>query len=126
MRAGKHVTADQLAGFAAECSIKAILVRYMGATATPGKKPQSVHQNKTTWHGHLPNLWNEFALLAHGRSGAQLVAFTAGPNPFAKWSINDRYLDGTAITDKQTEGHLLAAADIMRTYQLATVSGSLP
>jgi AbiV family abortive infection protein len=126
IRAEKYATADHLAGFAAECSIKAILVRYMGATAAPGTRPYSLHQNQKIAHGHLPKLWNELALLAQGRSGVQLAALTAGRNPFATWSVNDRYLDGTAITSTHAREHLVAAATIMRAYQLATFSGSLP
>ncbi|MGH3616296.1 MAG: hypothetical protein ACRDRK_27620 [Pseudonocardia sp.] len=37
----RHVTADHLAGLAAECMLKAVLVDFLGATLSPRGTPQT-------------------------------------------------------------------------------------
>ena len=122
---GRLATADHLAGLAAECVLKAILLHFLGATmgrikpTTTGPSGTSVH------YGHLPGIWDEVAVHANGRAGAQFVALLATPNPYTDWNIADRYRDGSTITGAATHKHIQAAADLGRVYQRAILSGAL-
>jgi len=117
--------ADQLAGFAAECALKEILIRFLGAQRTRSK-PVSVHADgKQTSHGHLPPLWGEVAAALSGRSGGAFAGFLA-ENPFSSWSVDDRYSNGDGIAPNLVAARLAAARRILGYLQIATVRGALP
>lgn len=123
---GRLATADHLAGLAAECVLKAILLHFLGATMGPIKPATTDPSGKSVHYGHLPRIWDEVALHANGRAGAQFVALLATPNPYTDWDITDRYRDGSAITDTTTHKHIQAAEDLGDAYQRAILSGALP
>jgi hypothetical protein len=84
---GRVFGADQLFGLAAECALKAIMVGF-GAHVESGDLVEKSHRN------HIDLLWSEFQCFARGRSMSRyltpLQAFRV--NPFADWSIIQRYL----------------------------------
>ena len=123
---GRLPSADHLAGFAAECCLKAILIRFLGAALDQWGKPYSTVGNQTVKHGHLPSLWANLSLVATGRAGAQFGTLISGPNPFAAWDVGDRYLDGSAISQARVQQHVTEAKKIMAIHQLAEIAGSLP
>lgn len=121
------MSADHLAGFAAECFLKAILLHFFDAKLSPKGIPVSAHPGrKPTKHGHLPELWGQVAMLAAGRTGAQFAAFVAGANPFATWDVSDRYGDGADITSSRAWQHVSAATTIGHLYQMAQIRGAIP
>lgn len=123
---GRLATADHLAGLAAECVLKAILLQFLGATMGPIRPKTRDPSGTSVDYGHLPKIWDEVALHANGRAGAQFVALLAVPNPYSDWDISDRYCDGNAITSTATQKHLQAAVDLGNAYQRAILSGALP
>ncbi|MGH3622829.1 MAG: hypothetical protein ACRDQ5_13690, partial [Sciscionella sp.] len=70
--------ADHLAGLAAECGLKAILIDHCGGSIDAGGKPR--HGTKCI-AVHLPTLWAEVAARIDGRSAGRLVALLGRPNP---------------------------------------------
>jgi hypothetical protein len=62
----RHESADQLAGYATECAIKAILCGPGGVQIPNIGAPA----HGTTKFSHLPNLWNNATMYLSGRTAA--------------------------------------------------------
>lgn len=118
-------SADQLAGFAAECALKVILLQFLGAHMHKSGKPASMINKKEVLHGHLPDLWINLPLVASGRNAANFATLVAQSNPFKQWSVFDRYSDGKTITDAQVNQHLSEARKILAMLQQAQFTGAL-
>jgi len=88
-------SADHLAGLAAECALKAILVGYLGGTVNPGGAP--THPDTAVRYGHLPKLWTQLSALIEGQASAQFAESLLGSNPFQFWQIDERYCAGDHI-----------------------------
>lgn len=124
----RHVTADHLAGLAAECGLKAIFLRYGGATLNQVDKPVLVTPDtgKEKALGHVDKLWNELPLIIQGRSAPLFTTLIARPAPFATWDVSDRYSDGTTITAECAEQHLDVSRQILGLLEQAEREGTLP
>ena len=118
--------ADHLAGVAAECGLKAILLGYFGATLGNNSRPVWGQPAKPL--GHVNHLWNELPLIISGRSAPVFAALIAGPppQPFASWDIADRYSDGNTITEQCAREHLDMAKKIMGLLEQAVLNGVVP
>jgi len=123
--AQRYPSADHLAGFAAECALKVILLQFLGATLENGKPVSDIGGRKLS-HSHLPRLWDNLSLVVSGRGGANFVALISKPNPFAHWKVEDRYSDGNHIGPMRVRAHLDAAKEIVAMQQLAQIAGVLP
>lgn len=132
-------SADHLAGIAAECAIKAILLDFFGSVqdtplgipyspkirnnpAAPSKT-QIDKARKASEHGHLPHVWEQLLLLANGHQGATVLAQLPTQNPFREsadeWDVAHRYRDSGQITEQRVKRHLAAARSVIAAYQLA-------
>ncbi|ORT59288.1 hypothetical protein BKD26_14945 [Streptomyces sp. CB03238] len=133
-----RISADHLAGLAAECGIKAILADFLGSrlntrnrlenaeVATVKGAPGS-RTRKPQEHGHLPELWEHLTAVAHRRRGGgsgALFTQLIWKNPFAGWDVGDRYCDGTTITDAALDRHLKAAYDLIAAHEQASILGT--
>ncbi len=93
--------ADHLAGLAAECSIKEILIRGFGVNMSADGKPEGFGL-----HGH--DLWTKVRRLHQGRSGPRFQSLLLS-SPFNDWGIEQRYDDGASIQQSTVIVHLTAA-----------------
>ena len=88
--AARLPNASQLFGFSAECALKAVLIG-LGVPTNPAHGGVA----STQQFGHLPGLWQQFAAYAGGQLGGKYLAVlqpVAGTvEPFANWSVHDRY-----------------------------------
>lgn len=132
-----RISADHLAGLAAECAVKAILIDFLGSRLDVWNKPEHPEvkyldrsRKKPQWtnkHGHLPELWEHLTAVAHRRRGGgsgALFTQLIWNNPFAGWDVGDRYCDGTAITDTVIDRHLKAAYDLIAAHEQASILGT--
>ncbi|MGW7019286.1 hypothetical protein ACWGGS_08055 [Streptomyces decoyicus] len=131
--------ADHLAGIAAECAIKAMLLDFFGSVqdaphgipyspairnnpAAPSKT-QIEKARKASEHGHLPHVWDQLLLLADGHRGAIVLAHVPQQNPFREsadtWDVAHRYRDSSQISDQRVKRHLAAARTVIAAYQQA-------
>jgi hypothetical protein len=110
--------ADHLAGVAAECGLKAILLGWFGVTLNARSIP--VWGSKKL--GHVDELWNEVARIISGRSAPIFAALMVG-SPFANWHVSDRYSDGNATIEQDAIDHLDMAKKIIGMLELATLDG---
>ncbi|WP_409472454.1 hypothetical protein [Streptomyces sp. HC307] len=131
-------SADHLAGIAAECVIKAMLLDFFGSTQdTPlgipyspairnrpaPSKTQAEKARKASEHGHLPHVWDQLLLLANGHRGATVLAQIPQQNPFREatdeWDVAHRYRDSGQISAQRVKRHLAAARTVIAAYQQA-------
>ncbi|MGA5000787.1 hypothetical protein ACPCB7_22470 [Streptomyces arboris] len=132
-----QISADHLAGLAAECAIKAILITFLGSELKPNHMPHHPEmkfpdpkRNEKRWdgqHGHLPALWEQLTAVAHRRKDAAVgILFTQliWQNPFADWEVSDRYCDGSALTQQHVDRHLKAAHDLIAAHEQARILGT--
>jgi hypothetical protein len=130
---GRLPNADYHYGFAVECALKSLLLRYTGATMNPirpgglpTKRPWiRGADGKAKAFSHLPELWDDVALLLHGRSGSLLSGVLTGSAPFSTWSVDDRYRDGSAVSEADVNGHRAVAQQILSLHQQALLAGVL-
>lgn len=119
----RHVNADHLAGLAAECTLKALLVEYLGIGLPQAGPPLLPDGGRL---GHLPNLWPQVAAFVDGRAGAELTELLADLNPFEGWRIDDRYSDGGDIDEAASHAHLEAASRVLAIREQAQLNGAMP
>ena len=86
LRCNRWANADQLYGLSAECGLKAVMLGLGMMPVTPhGVPTQREHRQ------HVNLLWPEFRRFVRGRIGGRYLDLLPGGNPFASWSIEDRY-----------------------------------
>jgi hypothetical protein len=119
--------ADHLAGVAAECGLKAILLDYFGASLNQWDKP--VHPQATAKGqrlGHVNELWGQLPLIVRGRSARPFTGLLTWQDPFNGWDVADRYSDGKAISETDAGDHVTTAGKILFMIQQAEIKGSAP
>jgi hypothetical protein len=130
---GRLPNADYHFGFAVECALKSLLLRFLGATMAPkpngkpAQKPwtQDSATNKLQEYGHLPWLATDITLLAHGRTGAGFITALDRLSVFTTWTVDERYRDGSAIDGTVVTARQGAAHDIVDLHQQALLQGRL-
>ncbi|MGA5441984.1 hypothetical protein ACPCKW_21020 [Streptomyces griseoincarnatus] len=139
------VSADHLAGLAAECAIKAILLACLGSQLNPKNKPfhpalkqppqqqpqagqKAKQQHWSEYeHGHLPDLWAQLAevvKLSAGRQVGPMFQQMLLQNPFHSWHVAARYCNGTSISTADLQRHLKAAYDLIAAFEYARQTGN--
>jgi hypothetical protein len=117
---GRLCSADHLSGFAAECSIKAILTGLAGVPL-PTTGPPSAGRARFS---HLPLLWGTASLYLRGRAPSATVL--SGPNPFKGWNVDDRYEADSTVSQQQATHHLQQAQRLLSKAEQAHLSGTIP
>lgn len=115
LNSGRHVNASHLAGLAAECALKAILVAH-------GVHPLV----QTQYMLHVNLLWPQYESWARGRSLARFLPIAASSvSPlFDGWSIHQRYHDGAAITPAVAHAHYADLRACLMALQNAELDGA--
>ncbi|MCQ9707396.1 hypothetical protein ACRWOO_00515 [Streptomyces sp. NEAU-PBA10] len=130
-------SADHLYGFAAECAVKSLLLRFTEVSTgplegekRPSKRPRAKHPeepNRTILFGHVNELVGQVGLFARGRSGAPLHALVAGDlRVFEKWDVSDRYRDGRQVRADAVDDRRDAAHRILSLHEQAVINRRLP
>jgi hypothetical protein len=118
--------ADHLAGYAAECALKQILIDYLGARRTATSPVSDGPDGQPMKHQHLPDLWGEVGTVVSGRSASSAFANLIGSNnPFSSWSIHDRYTDGGTASAEVVASRIAMARQIIGSLQNARAIGAL-
>ncbi|MFC9678867.1 hypothetical protein [Streptomyces sp. NPDC056948] len=118
--------ADHLAGLAAECVVKAMLMDFFGAKQdTPYGKPysQKTPQDRRTWHEHMPKVWDHLQLIASGHRGSLIRQQLPAQNPFStpsdEWDVYHRYRDGDGFPSGRLPRHLATVLGLINAYDSA-------
>ncbi|WP_030884888.1 hypothetical protein [Streptomyces sp. NRRL S-1868] len=126
---GRLPAADHLFGFAAECAIKSLLLRFTDVTMGP-TKPMVEHPedpDKKVEFGHVNELVREVRILARGRNGAQLhTALVEDLQAFKKWHVKFRYFDGGYAQSEVVSRRRGAAWNILALHEQAKRDKRLP
>ncbi|MGW7327578.1 hypothetical protein ACWGIU_02910 [Streptomyces sp. NPDC054840] len=122
---------DHLAGVAAECVIKAMLIDFFGSVQdSPEAMPYSPAimnmpgmNKKKAGHGHMPGVWEHLKLVANGRRGSMILKQIPQQNPFRtasdEWDVAHRYRDGDTLPQQRVTRHLVAALTLITAYETA-------
>lgn len=131
---GRLPNADYHFGFAVECALKSLLLRFTAATMAPRKPGRPA---KAPWvadpvtgrmsheYGHLPWFAADVALLTHGRAAARLSAALGSLSAFDSWSVDQRYRDGTAIAEADVSQRRSVTHEILALHEQALITGRL-
>jgi hypothetical protein len=126
--------ADYHFGFAVECALKSLLLRFTAATLNPrksGKPPAKApwipdpETGKPREYSHLPWVAADVALLTHGRSAARLASALGGLSAFETWSVDDRYRDGDTTVEEEVRRRRTVAEEILTLHEQALITGRL-
>lgn len=122
-------TADHLYGFAAECAVKSLLLRYTEVTMG-SPKPQASHPDdpsRVIEFGHVNELIPEVRLFARGRRGARMCAALGKDlQAFRQWRVRYRYEDGSYAQADVVTRRRDAAHRILILHERAVLNGGLP
>jgi len=132
---GRLPNADYHFGFAVECALKSLLLRFTVATMAPkrpGKRPSTAPwvQDPATGrviheYGHLPWVAADIALLTHGRSAAKLTAALGNLTAFDSWQVGQRYLDGSSVAEVDVSQRRTVSHEILALHEQALITGRL-
>ncbi|MER6361906.1 hypothetical protein [Kitasatospora sp. NPDC001527] len=134
---GRLPNADHHFGFAVECALKSLMLRYTRVSmdplrpgGRPAGKPYIPQQNgKQKQIGHLPEAWSDTGdvisdatLLLHGRTGSALASILTASTPFSTWSVHDRYSDGSSILEADVRARRAASELILALHEQALIA----
>ncbi|MFF2349429.1 hypothetical protein ACFVVL_06590 [Kitasatospora sp. NPDC058115] len=137
---GRLPNADHHFGFAVECALKSLMLRYTRVSmdplqpgGQPATKPYIPRQSgRPKQVGHLPEAWSDTVdvisdatLLLHGRTGSALASILAASAPFATWSVHDRYSDGSSVVETDVRARRAASELILSLHEQALIDGVL-
>lgn len=114
---GRWPNADHLAGLAAECALKSVMLSMgmpVDSTGTPTDQQHKVHIDK---------LWPVFIGFCTARSGAAYAAQLSAVSPFADWKVHQRYEAQGAIPQAVATAHVAAASQCMAILNQAILDG---
>jgi hypothetical protein len=112
---GTRESAAHLAGLAAECALKSILVGLgVIAPAGDGQVPQA-------YRTHVDRAWGQFQMALQGHRGAAYIALlpTSVPPPFDGWQVNHRYIAAGRLVQEDLERWMWAAIAVSQVLNVA-------
>ena len=104
--------ADHLYGLAAECALKALLIK-SGISSTENG---DISQRK--FRKHIDQLWDEY----HSFMLYQIYGIPED-NPFQNWKIDQRYIHSDFITKQIVENHICSIEKINKIIKQAELDG---
>ena len=108
----RWANADQLYGLSAECGLKAVMVGLGMGAGSHGALPRQYRK-------HMNDLWREFVTFVSGRGRGKYVQMLPTANPFANWSIDNRYAHGRYLSKSAVDPHRAAARATRKMAQRA-------
>lgn len=113
-RTDRTANADQLFGFAAECALKVALLQL----------PNCIENDRLTarYLEHVDVLWDRIPIQGvQRRFPALATVLSSLDNPFDRWSTDQRYEDGSAVTEAVLARHRSAAKRLLGAIGLTGV-----
>jgi hypothetical protein len=112
---GTRESAAHLAGLAAECALKSILIGLgVIAPAADGQVPQA-------YRTHVDRAWGQFQMALQGRRGAAYLAMlpTSVMTAFDGWRVNHRYIAAGRLVPEDLERWMWAAISVSQVLDVA-------
>lgn len=111
----RWANADHHYGLAAECALKAILLRQ----GIPSKNGDITEQK---YKQHINKLWDKYQIFMQTKNAYVLPM----ENPFHDWSIDQRYAHENDITEQTARNRGAAVASLKKIVKKAELAGVLP
>lgn len=112
----RFANADHLYGLDAECGLKAVMLERGILSLDDSGKPK-----RKRYKRRIDELWPEF-LLADQREWTRDMRRVAERNPFADWSVDDRYANERRFDETTASPHREAAEVVARMVEAAAVA----
>lgn len=109
--------ADQLYGLAAECGLKALMLKW-GMTLNNNHAPAKRDDRK-----HADKIWDRYETYRQGRSSSLALP---GTRYFDDWSIDHRYASRSHFQQTVVGNHRQGAAIVKQLVAQAHIEGVLP
>ncbi|MCK2240340.1 MULTISPECIES: hypothetical protein [unclassified Crossiella] len=119
----RPANADHLAGLAAECALKALIAGFLGGHVDQKSLVVHPHTGQQIKQ-HINTLWPEMSTIVRDRA-ANVLTPVLTSQPFADWSVNERYCDGSHLTPAAVTSHLSAARTVIGILEQAHLDGML-
>lgn len=113
LKAARATNADPLYGFAAECSLKAVM---QALAMTPNGLPKA-------YRVHIDKLWDMFRTFARRNGGLVYASSLLHANPFANWEASQRYWHSDSVKELQILEHRQGARLAMQVLSQARING---
>ena len=117
LKKGRWANADHHYGLAAECALKALLLKQGIPSSNGDIDRQYQHYKK-----HINDLWDNYQLFMQTRIDYALP----DNNTFQDWDISQRYAPVKEITEEATRKHAEAVATVKQVIRKALFDGVLP
>ncbi len=108
---------DHLYGLTAECALKAVM-RALGMALDSDDKPSDRRHRV-----HINKLWTEFHTFASGKGASSYAAMLPTSNPFADWSIEQRYWHSAQVAHGSVQPHRQGAHEASEVLSQARQDG---
>lgn len=113
----RFANASQLYGLAAECGLKALMIKF-------GMPLRDESPQKQQDRVHADGVWQRYQSYQGGSLlGATYVLTTS--NPFSAWSIHQRYWKNSCVTEQDAQSHQQGAKDVETLVKKAQLAGLL-
>ena len=112
---GRWANADHHYGLAAECALKALLLR-QGISSKDGDIAEPQYKQ------HINTLWDKYQSFMQTKNAYALPM----NNPFRDWAIEQRYAHENDITEQTARDHGAAVASLKKIVKKAELAGVLP
>lgn len=115
-QASRLANADQLFGFAVECGLKKLMVRFgmlVNASGAPTSRDDRVHADE---------IWDRYETYrSSGGGGANYVLSSS--NPYHNWHASQRYANSGDVLLPRVEDHRTAAMSVAALVKKAVLEG---
>lgn len=118
--ASRLANADHLYGFAAECGLKILMMRF-GMTLNPTTGKPSVGADVV----HADKLWARYESYRSGNPVGTGYALPTS-NPFANWDVNQRYHNQGVFSAAVVTAHRVGAEEVRKLVKQAELAGLFP
>jgi hypothetical protein len=115
-QASRLANADQLFGFAVECGLKRLMVRFgmsVDAKGSPTDNKDWVHADK---------VWKRYEAY-HSASDGGTAYVLPSPNPYHDWQASQRYANSGDVSLPRVESHRAAAGSVAALVKKAQLEG---
>lgn len=115
-QASRLANADQLFGFAVECGLKRLMLRFgmlVNADGSPTEKKDWVHADK---------VWKRYEAYRSANGGGAAYVLPS-PNPYDDWHASQRYANSSDVSLPSVENHRTAADKVAVLVKKAVLEG---
>ena len=115
--AERRANADHLYGVAAECGLKALMLKFGMPVASQTGKPNNQNDQQ-----HANRIWLRYESYRSGHSRGSRYSLS-DQNPFSDWDVSDRYAHRGQFEVGRVDVHRVGAKEVCDLIRKASLEG---